>query len=398
MHTKRFGFPLVSALALLLTACSGGDGGPPDGAVPPAQVNAAQVVSRSIVDWDEFTGRIEAIDDIEIRPRVSGYLSAVHFEEGAAVSKGDLLFTIDPREYQAEVNSAHAQLARVDTRIGLARSAVARVEKLVAARAASTEELEQAEADLEQALADRQAAQADLERMELDLEFASIHSPIDGRIGAALIKPGNLVQADLSLLTTVVSVDPVYVSFRGDEQIYLKYLGLDRAGERQSSRDAPNPVLVGLAIDNDFPYRGEMVFVDNEVDPDTGTIQGKAVLANPDGLFTPGLFARVRLLGSGEYNALLIHDRAVLTDQDRKYVYVVGENSEAVRKDVVLGRSYEGLRVVLEGLTEADLVVVNGVRKIFFPGAPLAPEVVPMDQPQGTLVAPAAAAGGEDGA
>lgn len=372
---------VLLGLTVILAGCGGGGAPEGGGGPPPAAVSVAQVVSRPIVDWDEFTGRIEAVDRIEIRPRVSGYLDGVHFEEGAMVEKGDLLFTIDPREYQAEVNSAEANLARIDTRIRLARSEVARTEKLVAARAASAEELEQKQADLEQGIADRRAAEAALEQAELDLEFASIHAPIDGRIGAALIKPGNLVQADTTMLTTLVSMDPVYVSFRGDEQIYLKYQGLDRAGVRPSSRDSRNPVLVGLAAEDGFPHRGEMVFVDNQVEPSTGTIQGKALLDNPDGVFTPGLFARVRLLGSGEYDALLIHDRAVMTDQDRKYVYVVGANGEAVRKDVLLGREHDGLRVVLEGLESTDRVVVNGVRKIFFPGAPLAPDVVPMDQP-----------------
>ena len=372
---------VVLGITMTIAGCGESDAPQGGGGAPPAAVSVAQVVSRPIVDWDEFTGRIEAVDRIEIRPRVSGYLDGVHFEEGATVTKGDLLFTIDPREYQAAVNSAKANLERIDTRIRLARSEVARTEKLVTARAASTEEMEQKQAELEQAIADRHAAEASLEQAELDLEFATIHAPIDGRIGAALIKPGNLVQADASLLTTLVSMDPVYVSFRGDEQIYLKYEGLDRAGVRPSSRESKNPVLVGLAAEDGFPHRGEMVFVDNAVDPSTGTIQGKALLANPDGVFTPGLFARVRLLGSGEYDALLIHDRAVMTDQDRKYVYVVGENGEAVRKDVVLGREHEGLRVVLEGLAPNDQVVVNGVRKIFYPGAPLAPDVVPMDDP-----------------
>ena len=272
-------------------------------------------------------------------------------------------------------------MARAKTRDELAGQELARSERLAAARAVSAEELEQRRGEVRQARADLEAARAELALARLQLEFASIRAPITGRVGEALVRPGNLVTAGVSLLTTLVSVDPVHVVFEGDENIYLKYQDQARSGDRPSSRDVRNPVRVGLVNEEGFPHTGEMDFVDNALDPQTGTIRGRALLPNPDGVFTPGLFARVRLLGSREYPALLIHDMAVLTDQDRKYVYVLGPNSEAVRRDVVLGRAIEGLRVVLEGLAPGDQVVVNGVRKIFFPGAPLDPATVSMEQP-----------------
>lgn len=353
---------------------------------PPTAVSVAEIVERNVVEWDDFTGRIEAVDSVELRPRVAGYLGAVHFREGGLVAAGDLLFTIDDREYKASAAVAGANVARAETRLKVAQQEVERGEKLQAARALSQEEQERRRGELQQAEADLNTARAQLEQSQLSVEFARITAPIDGRIGAALVKPGNLVTPDTTLLTTLVSTDPVHVTFEGDERIYLKYQAQARNGERPSSRDVRNPVRVALAGDEGFPHRGEMDFVDNQMDPATGTIRGRAVLPNPDGLFTPGLFARIRLLGSGEYPALLVHDMAVLTDQDRKYVYVIGEGNVAERRDVVLGRSIEGLRVVKRGLNAGDRVVVNGVRKIFYPGAPLAPTLVPMDDP---LAAPA---------
>jgi len=369
---------LITALAVVACSEPGGPGGME---IPPARVSVAEVVQRAITDWDDFTGRIEAVDTIELRPRVAGYLDAVHFREGGIVEKGDLLFTIDDREYGAAVAVASANLERARTRIALAEQELERSERLIAARAISQEELDQRNGELEQAIADSNSAQAQLVQAELNLSFSRITAPISGRIGAALVKPGNLVAPGETLLSTLVSIDPVYVTFEGDEEVYLKYIAQDRAGNRPSSRDVPNPVHVALASDTGFPYSGEMDFVDNRVDPATGTIRGRAVVPNPDGILIPGLFARVRLLGSGEYDALLIHDMAVLTDQDRKYVYLVGSNNTAERRDVELGREVDGLRVVTGGIDPGDLVVVNGVRKIFFPGAPIAPDRVPMHDP-----------------
>ena len=235
--------------------------------------------------------------------------------------------------------------------------------------------------EAQQAEADVLAARANLAKADLDLGFTRIRSPISGRAGEVLVKPGNLVQPNSSLLTTVVSVDPVYVTFTGDERAYLRYQELARSGNRESSRDARNPVLVGLANEEDFPHRGEVDFVDNALNPDTGTIRARAIVPNPDAVLTPGLFARVRLLGASQTNALLINEQAVLTDQDRRYVYVVGKNNAAERRDVKVGPQVEGLIVVESGLKAGDKVIINGMRKIFFPGQPVKPRDVPMDQP-----------------
>lgn len=359
--------------------------------MPPAEVNVAQVVDREITEWDGFDGRIAAIESVEIRPRVSGYLMGMHFREGGEVEKGALLFTVDDREYRAALASAKANAARAATRVDVARDNLRRSEKLLEIRAVSQEELEAQRGELRQASADLQAARAGQEQAALELEFTRIRSPIAGVAGAAAVRPGNLVTAASTLLTTVVSMDPIYVEFEGDERMYLKYQEMARAGERGSSRDTRNPVRVGLADEKGFPHEGAMVFVDNALDPGTGTIRARAILDNKDRVFTPGLFARVQLLGSGKHPALLINERAILTDQDRKYVYVVGTDGKAMRRDITLGAQVEGLRVVREGLAATDRIVVNGVRKIFFPGAPVKTTLVPMDQPE-FVAEPAAAA------
>lgn len=370
---------LIVPAALVLSAC----GGQPDGEfqLPPTGVSVAQILEREVTDWDDFSGRIEAVDTVEVRPRVTGYLRAVHFEEGALVEAGDLLFSIDDREYVAQAALSRAELTRAEARVALAEQEFERGEQLVAARALSAEEQDRRDGELLQARAALASAKAQLDRSLLDVEFTELRAPISGRVGAALVRPGNLVSPASTLMTTVVSVDPIHVVFEGDERIYLKYQAQAREGQRPSSRDARNPVQVGLASDVDYPYRGEMNFVDNQVDPATGTIQGRAELPNPDGFLIPGLFARVRLLGSGAYSALLVHEAAILTDQDRKYVYIATEDNLAVRRDVVPGRQIGSLRVIESGLEAGEKIIVNGVAKIFFSGAPIVPREVPMEQP-----------------
>ncbi|MEM7613239.1 MAG: efflux RND transporter periplasmic adaptor subunit [Pseudomonadota bacterium] len=364
---------------LSLVACGGGGG--PTGGPPPAKVSVAEVVIKDVTEWDDFSGRVEAVDSVDVRPRVAGYLREVHFQEGAVVKKGDLLFSIDDREFQADLALANANVERAKTRIALAEQELARGEKLAAARALSNEELDQRSSEMALARAELKSAEAEQARARLNVEFTRLTAPIDGRVGEALVRPGNLVAPGETTMTTVVSIDPIHVVFEGDERIYLKYQAQAQAGERPSSREAPNPVQVGLASDRDFPFRGTMNFVDNQINPATGTIQGRAVLPNPDGFLIPGLFARVRLLGSGAHEAMLIHDAAILTDQDRKFVYIVDEQNLAQRRDIVPGGEVEGLRIVESGLAAGDRIVVNGVRKIFFPGAPVIPATVPMDAP-----------------
>jgi multidrug efflux system membrane fusion protein len=385
--TRRYRTAVAAIATLVLAACGGGD----QQQFPPPDVSVATVVQKSVTEWDDYSGHIEAIESAEIRPRVSGHLRRVHYREGGLVEKGALLFTIDDREYAAAAEAARADAARAEARVALAKQELARAEQLIAARAVSQGELDARRMEAQQADADLLAAKARQAQAELDLGFTRVTAPFAGRAGGALVKPGNVVNANQTLLTTLVSVDPVYVTFTGDERAYLRYQELARNGTRESSRDAANPVLVGLANEDGFPHEGKMDFVDNALDPQSGTIRARAVLPNPDGVFTPGLFARVRLLGASQADALLIHEQAVLTDQDRRYVYILGEGNIAARRDVTLGPHVEGLRVVQSGLRPGDKVIVNGMRKIFFPGQPVNPRDVPMDQPNLPPPAPAQA-------
>lgn len=350
---------------------------------PPPEVSVATVLVKEVRPWDEFTGHVEATETVELRPRVSGYIERVNYVEGGEVEKGDVLFVIDQRTYRAELERAEAELARATTQADLARSEVVRAKTLADARALSTEELDQRVSALAQAEANIRAAQSAVDVAKLDLEFTEVRAPISGRAGRALVTPGNLVstQPNASLLTTIVSIDPVYVYFEGDERSYLRYNAMSRNGERASSRDVRNPVRVGLAGDTGFPYEGEMDFMDNQVNSDTGTIRARAILRNPDRVFTPGLFARVQLAGSDTFRATLIDDKAVLTDQDRKYVYVVGDDGSAQRRDVRLGRMIDGLRVVEAGLEPNDRVIVHGVQKVFMPGMPVNAQQIAMGDP-----------------
>jgi len=372
--------PMIGSLTLIAALLAGCQ---PQAApsAPAPQVNVATVIERKVNDWDEFTGRIQAIDSVEIRPRVSGYIERVAFTEGGSVKKGDLLFVIDPRQYRAELQRAQADAAGAKTRAELARNEVARAERLLAARAISQEEYDERVNKAHETGSAVEAAAAAVEVARLNLEFTQVVSPIDGRVGKAEVTPGNLVGSGerATLLTTVVSIDPVYVEFTGDEQVYLKYNAMAKSGERASSRDEPNPVWMGLANETGFPHPGHMTFVDNQLDPATGTIRGRAIFRNPDGLFTPGLFARIKLLGSGQYNAILINDRAVGTDQNQKFVLVVSEDKTLSYRPVKIGRVVQGLRVVLDGLKPGETIVVNGIQRVR-PGMPISPQTVPMDQ------------------
>jgi len=363
---------LVAAMALNLTGCTSTAA---PAAPPPPEVSVAAVVAKPVRQWDDFTGRIAAVEMVDLRARVSGYVQRVAYEEGQEVKKGDLLFVIDPRPYRAVLDRALADLDRARAEARLAQAQDARAQSLIEAKAISREEYETRKAATAQGGAGVRAAEAAVAAAQLDLTFTEVRSPIDGRAGRAAITQGNLAQADATSLTTVVSQDPVYVNFESDEQAYLRYLELARKGERNGSH---NPVRVGLANESGYPHEGTVDFVDNQVDAATGTIRARAVLRNPDRAFTPGMFARVQLEGSAEFEALLIDDKAVLTDQDRKYVYVLGAENKAVRKDVVLGRTVGGLRVVQSGLQAQEKVIVHGVQKVFFPGMPVTPTVIEM--------------------
>ena len=391
----RIALPGLIAAALLCASGCGKSGGGAQQAPPPPQVSVAKVVEKRVKDWDEFTGRLQAVETVEIRPRVSGYIDQVAFAEGKLVQKGDLLFVIDPRPYKAENDRAAADVKRYKTALELARIELTRVQQLKESGAVSAEELDERKSTVAQAEANVAAAQASLETASLNLSFTRVTSPIAGRAGRAEVTRGNLVTGGSNggtLLTSVVSIDPIYLYFEGDEQAYLRYAKMARAGERPSSRDAPNPVMVGLANEEGFPHAGTMDFVDNQVNPQTGTIRGRAVLPNKDGFFTPGLFARVQLLGSSEYSAILIDDRAVNTDQNQKYVFVLGPNDQIEYRHVTLGRLIDGLRIVRDGLKPGDVIVVSGGQRVQ-PGIKVTPQLVPMgsDEADAAAAAPSGA-------
>lgn len=381
LRTTALGVMLALSIAVI-SGCSGqaAEAGMP----PPPEVSAAPVLIKQVSQWDDFSGRVEAVENVDLRPRVSGYIDRVNYDEGQEVRKGDVLFTIDSRSYRAELARAQADLARARSQAELGRSEAARAKKLSELQAISTESYEQRRSAAAEAQANVAAAQAAVDAARLNLEFTQVRAPISGRAGRALVTAGNLVSAGdaASVLTTLVSLDKMHVHFDTDERTFLHYAELARKGERPSENGAGVPVQVGLVGEEGFPHTGVVDFLDNQVDPATGTIRARALLDNADRAFTPGLFARVRVLGSGEFKAILIDDKAVLTDQDRKYVYVVDAKGQAQRKDVELGRTADGLRIVEKGLASGDKVIVSGVQKVFFPGMPVKAKTVTMGVPE----------------
>jgi RND family efflux transporter MFP subunit len=374
------GVLVVSAL-VSLTACS------PDAAqaaasqAPPApQVSVAAVLERQITDFQEFTGRVEAVERVELRPRVSGYIESVAFREGAEVNKGAVLFVIDQRPYDAALKRARAELARAVSAGNQARTEKERAVKLLALRALSQEEFDARTAGSEKAAADIQAAQAAVDAAELDLEFTRVRAPISGVVGKAEITTGNFVTNGQTLLTRLVSVDPVYVRFDGDEGAYLRQAQYAR--EQRGKAGHGQPVWIGLANEEGYPHAGALVFTDNELDPQTGTIRARARLSNRDRLFTPGLFARVKLGEGASHSAVLIEDSAVGTDQTRRFVYVVKADNSLEFREVQLGSLHQGLRVVEGGLRPGERIVVNGLMRVR-PGITVNPQQVAMRLPAG---------------
>jgi RND family efflux transporter MFP subunit len=375
-------------LLLLNSGCGKSGGSAPS--APPPQVSVAQVLEKRVKDWDEFTGRLQAVESVEIRPRVSGYIDKVAFAEGSLVKQGDLLFVIDPRPYRAEYDRSAADVKRYKTALELARIELVRVQRLKDSGAVSEEELDERKSTVAQAEANVAGSEASLETASLNLNFTQVTSPIAGRVSRAEVTRGNLVTGGSNggtLLSSVVSMDPMYLYFDADEQSYLRYARMALTGEHPSSRDK-NPVQVGLANEEGFPHAGSVDFVDNQLNPQTGTIRARAVLQNKDGQFTPGLFARVQLLASGEYQAILIEDRAVNTDQSEKYVLLLGANNQIEYRKVKLGRVIDGLRIVREGLKPGDVIVVNGAQRVH-PGITVAPQRTTMGAPGATADAAA---------
>jgi len=366
----------VAALAFLLAACRA----PAPSMPPPPAVTAAPAIGRTVNEWDEFTGRIEAVGYVQVRPRVSGFIDKVTFVEGKEVKQGDVLFVIDQRPYKDALDRAQAELTRASTQAELARSEADRAQPLVTENAISREEYDARVSGSAQANANIQAAEAAVRTAKLNLDWTRVRAPISGRISRAEVTPGNVVQSgsDPTLLTTIVSVDPVYVYFEGDEQAYLRYNALDRQGSRPSSRRVRNPVRMGLADETDFPHTGYVDFVDNQLNPNTGTIRARAVFSNKDRYFTPGMFARIQLLGSGKFDAVLVRDGAVGTDQDRKFVYVLKPDSTVDYRGVELGRMVDGLRVIRKGLAPNENVIINGLMRLR-PGIKVAPTLTTME-------------------
>ena len=359
---------VAGTIAALLTGGCANKSGPP--APPPTNVTVATPLQRDIVDWDEYIGRFEAIQDVELRPRVSGAIDQVLFHDGQLVRAGQALFIIDPRPYRAALAQATAQVARSRAAVANAQSELSRAETLLKAQAISREEYETRIATLRTADADLAAARAQVTNAVLNLGFTTVRSPITGRVSDRRVSRGNLVSDGTTVLTRVVSTDPIWFSFDGAEAFYLKYSRQAKAGQRGSSRTTPNPIEIQLADESGYRWHGRMEFVDNAIDPNSGTIRAHAVVANPDGFLTPGLFGRARLLGSGSYHAMLVPDEAIITDQTRKLVYVLTGDGKVAPRPVVTGPPVEGLRVVREGLGPTDRVVINGLTRLQ-PGMPV---------------------------
>lgn len=366
-------FPLALAAVLVLSAC--GKGEEASQQMPAAKVSIAEVIEQPINEWDEFTGRLEAPESVDIRPRVSGYIDRVAFDEGSLVKKGDLLFQIDPRPFEAEVKRLQAQLQQARANSTRTANEARRGDRLRQSNAISAELADARSSAATAAQAHVAAIQAELENAQLNLGFTRIAAPIDGRVSRAEVTSGNLVNAGESLLTTVVSTDKVYAYFDADERVFLKYVELAR--KAGSDARGASPVYLGLSSENGHPHAGQLDFLDNQVNPRTGTIRGRAVFDNRDGRFTPGLYARLKLVGSSTYPAALIKDAAVGTDLGKKFVLVLGDNNTVNYRAIELGPKLEGLRIVRSGLAKGEKIVVNGLQRAM-PGATVDPQSVPM--------------------
>jgi RND family efflux transporter MFP subunit len=384
---------LTLAASIALAACQSKADVPPGGMGPPP-VSVAPAVQRQVQEFDEFTGRLEAPQSVDLRPRVSGYIKQVHFRDGQEVKQGDLLFSIDADPYLAELAKARAQLAASQTQVELARSEEARAQKLIDIKAISQQEYDQLTSGTRNAAANVQAAQAAVTAAELNVGYTQIRAPIAGRASRANVTAGNLVNVGDPVLTSIVSLDKVYAYFEAGEDAFLKYVRLAREGVRPSSRTHANPVLLGLADEDGYPHHGVMDFVDNRLNPLTGAMRGRAVFDNADRRFTPGLFARIKLIGSGTYTAVLTPEQAIGTDQSKKFVLVVGEGNAAQFREVKLGALIDGMRVIRSGLAPGDLVVVDGLQRVR-PGMPVTPERLQVDDKGMPIQKPPQPAGGK---
>ncbi|QAU33042.1 efflux RND transporter periplasmic adaptor subunit [Janthinobacterium sp. 17J80-10] len=370
---------VFGSFAALGVYASAGEGKP--AAPPAATVDVAEVVSRAVTDWQSYSGRLEAVDRVEIRPLVSGTLAAVHFKDGNLVRKGDVLFTIDPRPYAAEVARAQAHLAGAEARAAYTASDLARGQRLLADNAIARRDFEEKQNTSREAAANLQMARAALQLARLNLEHARIVAPVAGRISRAEVTPGNVVAAGSASapLTTLVSVSRVYASFDVDEQNFLKYVNPGRA-----PGGAQVPVFLGLANEDGYPRQGKVSSVDNRVDTSSGTVRVRAVFENADGVLLPGLYARIRLGSGGQRTAMLIDEKAIGTDQDKRFVLVVDKDNRTSYREVRTGANQDGLRVVSSGLNAGERIVVNGLQRVR-PGDLVSPHPVAMATANGAV-------------
>ncbi len=368
-------YPLAALTLVVLGAC----GRTPEATVAPAaaKVNVAKVIEQPVNEWDEVTARLESPETVQVRPRVSGQIDSVAFTDGELVKKGDLLFQIDPRPFEAEVHRLEAQLQQSKAAAQRSTNEAQRGERLRTNNAISAELADSRTTTAQESKAAVAAIQAQLDLARLNLSFTRVTAPITGRVSRAEITAGNIVTADQTILTSLVSTDKVYAYFDADERVFLKYNQLARDGKR----GATTPVYMGLSNEAENPHLGQMNFVDNQVNPRTGTIRGRAVFDNSKGEYTPGLYARLKLVGSGTYSAMLIKDEAVGTDLGKKFVLVVDKDNKAIYRSVDLGPKLEGLRIVRSGLSKDDRIVVTGLQRVR-PGSPVDPQDTPMASPE----------------
>jgi RND family efflux transporter MFP subunit len=383
MRTTARTLVLVLPLALVAAGC--GEQQRPAAAPPPPAVTVAKPVKRTIVDKDEYVGRFVAVDSVEVRARVSGYLDKVHFTDGQLVKQGDLLFTIDRRPFQNALDQARSNLAHARAVLAFAEGDLTRGQQLVRDKTISEQVFEQRTQAKRTAEASVAANEAAVRQATLDLEFTELRAPVSGHIGDRRVSPGNLVTGGTSgnttLLATIVSTDPIRFEFTFDEAAYLRYTRVAGIGKDMAAQGTKTPVALKLLDEQAFSHQGSMDFVDNVIDRASGTIRGRATFANPQGLFTPGMFARVQVPGSPPYEALLIPDVAIGTEQARKYVLVVDAESVARQRYVTLGQAVDNLRVIKEGLEPDDRVVISGLMRAR-PGQKVAPEEAAPTSPQ----------------
>ncbi|MDO9270683.1 MAG: efflux RND transporter periplasmic adaptor subunit [Methylobacter sp.] len=387
MQRTRVGL-LVAIALMAMTGCGSQDKSDSQpGQSQSPNVKIAQPVSQEVTEWDEYTGRIEAVNSVDVRARVSGYLEKVNFKAGDKVHKGDLLFLIDPKPFTAQLNYAEAELERAKSRHELAKNDLARAERLFRAKAISEEEHDARSKGLRETLAAVQSAEANVYTARLNLNFTQVRSPIDGRIGRELITAGNVVNGgggDATVLTFIVSTDPVYVYVDADERSVLKYRRQAKKGGRGSLGEEQTPVELAVADELSFPHQGHLDYISPREDAATGTLSLRGVFANPDELLSPGFFARMRIRASAPYPAILLPDRAIGTDQAQRFVWVVNKDNQVEYRTVVLGAHIGQSRVITEGLKPEEWAVIEGIQKLK-PGVKVTPERISLTGPDGEL-------------